>query len=196
MFPMWMSLSLYGASTGHVSVEPPSVLEGGGAILEPVVPGGWFVGAHTNKSWSSCLDMSSHVLLWPRWSLVFAILCRHFPRQEALLWAILVRERMVYPSKWVAWMYDIPMYLPSQMARSFIGIYNGGWVSGSYIAWIELWRLLQLGSGSSSRLISETHQPVSLNNCRMHCLTIIPLTGVMAFNHIQMSTLDVSSELL
>ena len=66
MFPMQTSLLLYEASAGCVSVDPPSVSEGGGATLELVVAGSWFVGASTDNSLSICLDMSSHVLLWPR----------------------------------------------------------------------------------------------------------------------------------
>ena len=51
-----------------------------------------------------------------------AISCRCFPRQEALLWAVLARACLVYPSKHAGWIYDNLVYLPSQMAMSFIGI--------------------------------------------------------------------------
>ena len=96
-------------------------------------------------------------LLWLRQSFDLAVSHRCFPMSEASLCAVLARVHVVYPSKWAVWMYDISTYLPSQMARSFIGIYDGGWVPGSYVAWIELWSLLLLSSSRSSVFISETH---------------------------------------
>ena len=125
-YPMWMLLSLYGAGMGCISVEPPSVLKRSAATLEPVVTDSWFVSACTDNSSSSCFDMSSHILLQLRWSLVLSTLYRHFPRWEALLWAILARAHVAYPSKWAACIFDNLAYLPSQMATSFIGISNGG----------------------------------------------------------------------
>ena len=123
-----------------------------------------------------------------------AILCKCFPSQEALLCAILVRACVAYSSNWAAWVYVTPACLPSQMARSFIGISNRGWVPGSYMAWIESHISLPLGAGSSLAFTREAHWPASLNSCKMHCLTITPLVEVMALSHIQMSTLDVLSE--
>ena len=88
----------------------------------------------------------------------------------------------------------IPAYLPSQIARSFIGISNGGWFPGSYVAWIESCSSLLLVAGRSLAFISKAHCPSSLNNCSIHYLTIIPLEGVTALNHIQISISDVLSE--
>ena len=56
MFPMGTLPSEYGAGTGHVSVEPPSGLQGGGAMAELAIADGWFVSAITNNLESSLLD--------------------------------------------------------------------------------------------------------------------------------------------
>ena len=47
---------------------------------------------------------------------------------------------------------------------------------------------------SSLGFTSEAHWLASLNSCKMRCLTITPLVGVVALNHIQISTSDVLSE--
>ena len=72
------------------------------------------------------------------------------------------------------------------MARSFIGISDEDWDPGWYTARMELCNLLLLGAGSSLMFTSEAHWPASLNSCRMCCLAITPLVGVVALNHIQM----------
>ena len=98
MFPMWTAPSEYGAGTGHISVEPPSVLWGGSVTVELAVADSWFVGVITDNSESSLLDSTNCCFQWSRQSLVQAISCRCFPSQEALLWAVLAR------ACWRAWM--------------------------------------------------------------------------------------------
>ena len=117
-----------------------------------------------------------------RWSLVLAILCRCFPSQEALLCAVLARACTVYSSSLAMCVKVTPACLPSQIARSFIRVSAEGCDPDLYSVWMEL--------HSSLVLTSEAHWPASLNSCKMHCLTIMPLVGVVALNHIQMSTLD------
>ena len=85
MFPMRMSPSEYGARAGLVSVEPPSLSQGGGVTAELVVADSWFVSVITNKSESSLVDSSNRCFQWLRWSLVWAVLCKCFPSQEVLL---------------------------------------------------------------------------------------------------------------
>ena len=50
MFPMRTSLSEYKAGAGLISVEPPSLSQGGGAMVELVIADSWFVGAIDRKS--------------------------------------------------------------------------------------------------------------------------------------------------
>ena len=88
MFPMRTLPSEYGARAGLVSVEPPSLSQGGGAMAGLVITDGWFVGAITDNSESSLVDSSNCHFWWLRWSLVWAISCKHFPSREALLWAV------------------------------------------------------------------------------------------------------------
>ena len=82
---MRMSPSGYGAGAGLVSVEPPSLSQGGGATTELVVADGWFVVAITDNSESSLVDSINRRFWQSRWSLVRAVSCKHFPSQEVLL---------------------------------------------------------------------------------------------------------------
>ena len=85
MFPVRMLLSVYGAGAGLVSVEPPSLSQGGGVMVELVIADGWFVSVIIDNSESSLVD-STNCCFWQlRWSLVRAISCKHFPSQEVLL---------------------------------------------------------------------------------------------------------------
>ena len=81
---MRTSPSEYGAGVGLISVEPPSLSQGGGATMELVVAGSWFVGEIINNSESSFVDSINHHFWQLRWSLVQAISCKCFPSQEAL----------------------------------------------------------------------------------------------------------------
>ena len=121
-FPMRTSPSEYGARVGLVSVEPPSLSQGGGVTMELVVADSWVVGEIINNSESSFMDSINHHFRWSRWSLVRAVSCKCFPSQEVLLWAILARACAAYSSILVAWVRDTPAYWPSQVARSFSGI--------------------------------------------------------------------------
>ena len=56
MFPMRTSLSEYGASVGLISVEPPSLSQGGGVTTELVITDSWVVGEIINNSESSFVD--------------------------------------------------------------------------------------------------------------------------------------------
>ena len=85
MFPMRTSLSEYGTRAGLVSVEPPSLSQGGGATVELVIADSWFVGAITDNSESSLVDSINCHFWRSRWSLVWAISCKCFPNWEALL---------------------------------------------------------------------------------------------------------------
>ena len=91
MFPMRTSPSEHGAREGLVSVIPPLVSQGGGAMAGLVVADGWFVSVITDNSESSLLDSNNHCFWWSRWSLVQAVSCRRFPTWEVLLWAILCK---------------------------------------------------------------------------------------------------------
>ena len=66
MFPMRMSPSEYGAGAGLVSVEPPSLSQGGGVMVGLVITDSWFVGVITNNSESSLLDSNNHRFWWSR----------------------------------------------------------------------------------------------------------------------------------
>ena len=83
------------------------------------VADGWFVGAITNNSESSLVDSTNHHFQQSRQSLVEAVSCKHFPSQEALLWAVLARARTAYSSSLAVQVRVTPTCLPSQMARSF-----------------------------------------------------------------------------
>ena len=85
MFPMRTLLLEYGARAGLVSVEPPSLSQGGGAMVELVIADSWFVSAITDNSESSLVDSSNRRFQQSRRSLVQAISCKHFPSQEVLL---------------------------------------------------------------------------------------------------------------
>ena len=85
MFPVRTLLSEYGAGAGLVSVEPPSLSQGGGAMAELVIADGWFVGVITDNSESSLVDSINRHFQQLRRSLVRAISCKCFPSQEAVL---------------------------------------------------------------------------------------------------------------
>ena len=78
-------LSEYGARVGLVSVEPPSLSQGGGAMMELVVADGWVVSEIINNSESSFMDSINRRFQQLRRSLVRAILCKRFPSREVLL---------------------------------------------------------------------------------------------------------------
>ena len=111
MFPMRTLPSEYRARAGSVSVEPPSLSQGGCAMTELVVADGWVVGDIINNSESSSMDSISRLFRWLRWSLVWAILCKHFPSREALLWAVLARARTVYSSILAVWVRVTPVVI-------------------------------------------------------------------------------------
>ena len=81
-----------------------------------------------------------------------------------------------------------PAHLPSQMARSFSSISTVGCDLDLYSVWAELCSSLLWGASSSLTSTSEAHWLASPNSCIRRCLIIMPLVGVMTFNHIQMST--------
>ena len=85
MFPMRTLPSEYGAGVGLVSVEPPSLSQGGGATTELVIADGWVVGEIIDNSESSFMDSINCHFRQLRQSLVQAVLCKHFPSQEVLL---------------------------------------------------------------------------------------------------------------
>ena len=125
-----------------------------------------------------------------RRSLVQAVSCKCFPSQEVLLCAILARAHAAYSSILAAWVRFTPTYLPSQMARSFSDISTLSNDTNLYSVHVELCSLLLWGAGSLLASTSEAHWLASPNTCMSCCLIIIPLEGVMSFNHIQMSTSD------
>ena len=61
MLSMRTSLLEYGAGVGLISVEPPSLSQGGGVTMELVVTGSWFVGEIIDNSESSFMDSINHV---------------------------------------------------------------------------------------------------------------------------------------
>ena len=63
-----------------------------------VIADGWLVGVITDNSESSLLDSNNHRFRQLRQSLVQAVSCKHFPSQEALLWALLARAHAAYSS--------------------------------------------------------------------------------------------------
>ena len=80
MFSMRMSPSEYGARAGLVSVEPPSVSQGGGVMAGLVVADSWLVGVITDNSESSLVDSNNCCFQQLR-----QISCKHFPSWEVLL---------------------------------------------------------------------------------------------------------------
>ena len=113
-FPMRTSLSEYRARVGLVSVEPPSLSQGGGATMELVIADGWVVGDIINNSESSFVDLINHRFRQLRWSLVWAISCKRFPSREVLLWAILARAHATYSSILAVRVIFTPTYSNSQ----------------------------------------------------------------------------------
>ena len=81
---MRTSLSEYEAGVGLVSVEPPSLSQGGGAMMELVIADSWFVSESINNSESSFVD-SINCHFWQlRWSLVQCEVClRYFYQKPA-----------------------------------------------------------------------------------------------------------------
>ena len=152
-----MSLSEYGAGAGLVSVEPPSGLQGRGAMAELAIADGWFVGAITDNSESSLLDSINCRFQQSRRSLVQAVSCRHFPSQEVILWAILARARAAYSSTLAMQVKVTPACLPSQMARSFSSISTVSCDLDLYSVQAELHSSLLWGASSSLTSTSEAH---------------------------------------
>ena len=113
--------------------------------MELVVTDGWVVGDIIDNSESSFMDLINHCFRWSRWSLVWAILCKCFPSQEALLCAILARARAVYSSILAAQVIFTPTYLPSQMARSLSDISALSNDMNLYSVCVELCSLLLWG---------------------------------------------------
>ena len=109
-FPMRMSPSEYGARVALISVEPPSLSQGGGAMTELVVADGWVVGEIIDNSESSFMDSINCHFRWSRWSLVWAVSCKHFPSWEALLCTVLARAHAAYSSILAAWVIFTPAY--------------------------------------------------------------------------------------
>ena len=117
MLSMRTSPSGYGAGVGLISVEPPSFSQGGGAMMELVITDGWFVSEIIDNSESSFMDSINRCFRQWRWSLVWAVSCKHFPSWEVLLWAILARACAAYSSILAVQVRVTPAHLPSQMAR-------------------------------------------------------------------------------
>ena len=163
--------------------------------MELVVARSWFVDEIINSSESNFIDSINRCFQQSRQSLVQAVLCKCFPSQEVLLCAILARACTAYSSILAAWVRVTPAHLPSQMARSFSSISALSCDMNLYSVRVELHSLLPLGVGSLLASTSEAHWPASPNSCMSYCLIIMPLEGVMCFNHIQISTLDRLSDL-
>ena len=158
--------------------------------MELVVAGSWFVGEIIDNLESSFVD-SINCRFWRlRRSLVWAVSCKCFPSQEALLCTVLARAYTVYSSILAVQVKVTPAHLPSQMARSFSSISTLSCDTNLYSVWVELHSSLPLGVSSLLALTSEAHWPASPNSCMSCCLIIMPLEGVMHFNHIQISTSD------
>ena len=158
--------------------------------MELVIADSWLVGEIIDNSESSFMDSINCCFQWLRWSLVQAILCKRFPSREALLCAVLARACTTYSSILAVWVRVTPAHLPSQMARSFSGISALSCDMNLYSVCVELCSSLLLGVGSLLAFTSEAHWLASPNSCMSRCLIIMPLEGVMHFNHIQISTLD------
>ena len=192
---MRMSPSDCGARVGLISIEPPSLSQGGGVMTELVITGGWFVGKIINNSESSFMDSINCHFQQSRWSLIWAISCKHVPSQEVLLCTVLPRACAAYSSILAAQVRVTPTHLPSQMARSFSSISALSSDTNLYSVHGALHSSLLLGAGSLLASTSEAHWPASPNRCMSCCLIIMPLEGVMRFNHIQISTSDRLSDL-
>ena len=82
---MRTSLLEYGAGVDLISVEPPSLSQGGGVTTELVITDGWFVSEIIDNSESSFVDSINCRFQQLRQSLVWAISCKHFPSWEVLL---------------------------------------------------------------------------------------------------------------
>ena len=164
-------------------------------MTELVITDSWFVSVITDNSESSLVDSINHHFQQSRWSLVQAILCKRFPSWEALLCAVLARARAVYSSILAAWVRVTPAYLPSQMVRPFSGISAVSCDMNLYSVHAELHSSLLWGAGSLLASTSEAHWLASPNSYISCCLIIMPLVGVMSFDHIQMSTIDRLSDL-
>ena len=189
-FPMRTSLSEYRARVSLISVEPPSLSQGGGVTMELVITNSWVVSEIIDNSESSFMDSINHHFRQSRRSLVRAISCKHFPSREALLWAILARACAAYSSILVVRVRVTPAYWPSQVARSFSSISTLSNDMNLYSVHVELCSSLLWGDGSLPASTSEAYWLASTNSCMSRCLIITPLEGVMIFNHIQMSTSD------
>ena len=148
-----------------------------------VIADGWFVGVITDNSESSLLDSNNCCFQQLRQSLVRAMSCKHFPSWEVLLWAILARAHTAYSSTLAAWVRVTPAYLPVSCDMNLYSVCAG------------LCSSLLQGASSLLASTSEAHWLASPNSCMSCCLIIMPLVGVMIFNHIQMSTSDKLSDL-
>ena len=102
----------------------------------------------------------------------------------------MARARAAYSSILAAWVRVTPAYLPSQMAKSFSGISTVSCDTNLYSVHVEWRSSLLRGPGSLLASTSEAYWLASPNSCMSRCLIIMPLEGVMLFNHIQMLTLD------
>ena len=136
------------------------------------------------------MDLINRHFWRSRWSLIQAVSCKRFPSQEVLLCAVLARAHAMYPSILAAWVRFTPAYLPSQMARSLSDISTLSNDMNLYSVCVESCSSLLWGAGSLLASTSEAHWLASWNRCMSCCLIIMPLEGVMSFNHIQMSTSD------
>ena len=116
---MRTSLSEYGARVGLVSLEPPSLSQGDGAMTELVIADGWFVSEIIDNSESSFVDSINRHFWRSRRSLVWAISCKCFPSWEALLCTILARACAAYSSILAVWVRVTPhIYLAKWLGHS------------------------------------------------------------------------------
>ena len=166
--------SEYRARVGLVSVEPPSLSQGGGATTELVVADSWVVGDIIDNSESSFVDLINRRFRRSRWSLVQAVLWKRFPSQEALLWAVFTRAHTAYSSILAAQVRFTPTYLLSQMARSLSDISALSSDTNLYSVHVELCSSLLCGAGSLLASTSEAHWPASPNSCMSCCLSSHP----------------------
>ena len=102
----------------------------------------------------------------------------------------MARARATYSSILAMWVRVTPTHLPSQMARSFSRISTLRCDTNLYSVHLELRSSLLQGASSLLASTSKANWLASSNSCMSHCLIIMPLEGVMSFNHIQMSTSD------
>ena len=96
----------------------------------------------------------------------------------------------MYSSTLAAQVRVTPTYLSSQMARSFSSISVVSCDTNLYSVHVEWRSSLQQGASSLLASTSEAHWLALPNSCMSCCLIIMPLVGVMIFNHIQMLTSD------